>query len=142
MSLIWTQNMSVRIKRFDDDHKELIRFVNELQDAIQAGQANGTIDPVEIEAVLYRMENYASYHFAAEEAAMRNTGFPGLEGHRVEHKKFIAIVADMSDRYLGSNDVEDAGEIAQFLFDWIVDHVYQIDGKYVDHLHKHENDYK
>jgi hemerythrin len=138
MSLIWTQNLSVRIKRFDDDHKELIRFVNELQDAIHAGQAKGTVDPVEIETVLHHMENYACYHFAAEEEAMQKTGFPGLEEHRAEHRKFIAVVADMSDRFLGSNDPQHAIEIAEFLYNWIVAHMYQMDGKYVDHLHAHE----
>jgi hemerythrin-like metal-binding protein len=138
MSLIWTRNLSVKIEQFDEDHKKLIRFINELQEAIQDAQAKGAIDPVEIEVILHRLENYSLYHFSAEETAMEQTGFPGLEEHRAEHKKFIEIVAGWSERFKESRDPKDAGEIAEFLYNWIVDHVYQIDGKYIDHLHEHE----
>ncbi|MGA3133137.1 MAG: bacteriohemerythrin [Terracidiphilus sp.] len=140
MSLIWTQNMSVRIEQFDDDHKKLIRYVNELQSQIQDAKATGTIDPVEIEVIFHRMENYAKFHFSSEEKAMEKTGFPGLEEHRADHRNFIATVAKMSERFLGSNDLKHADEIMQFLHAWITDHVYRVDGKYVDHLHKHEYD--
>ena len=137
MALIWTQNMNVGIKQFDDDHKKLIRYANELQDAIQYPPAQGTVDPVEIEVILHRMENYARWHFRGEEAAMEKTGFPGLEEHRGEHLKFIANVAEMTKRFMGSSNPRHALEIAEFLYNWIVDHVYQMDGRYVDYLHDH-----
>jgi hemerythrin len=138
MALMWTQNLSVGIKQFDDDHKTLIRFVNELQSEIQDARAKGIIDPVEIEVIFHRMENYAKWHFSSEEKAMEKTCFPGLEEHRAQHQKFIATVTKMSARCLGSNDLKHADEIVQFIHAWITDHVYQMDGKYVDHLHKHE----
>lgn len=140
MSLIWTQNMSVRIEQFDDDHKRLIRYVNELQSEIQDAKAKGAIDPVEIEVIFHRMENYAKFHFSSEETAMEKTGFPGLDEHRAAHQNFIATVTKMSERCLGSNDLKHADEIVKFLHAWITDHVYRVDGKYADHLHKHEID--
>jgi hemerythrin len=128
--------MSVGIARFDEDHKRLIRYVNELGDAIQDGKSKGAIDPVEIEVILHRMENYARAHFLAEEKVMEITGYPGLEEHRAEHRKFIATVAEISGRCLGSSQQKCANEIAQFLYDWIINHVYQVDGLYVEHLRK------
>lgn len=137
MAFIWTQNMSVGIRQFDDDHKKLIRYANELQYAIQDARDKGTLDPVEIEVILHRMENYARWHFRSEEAAMEKTGYPELEVHRGEHRKFIAKVAEMTKRFMGSSNPQHAAEIAEFLYNWIVDHVYRIDGEYVDHLHDH-----
>lgn len=141
MALIWTENMSVGIKQFDDEHKKLIRSANELQNAIQDARAKGAVDPVEIEVILHRMENYARFHFRGEEVAMEKTGFPGLEAHRGEHRKFIAKVAEMTERFMGSNDPQHATEIARFLHDWIVDHVYQMDGMYVHYLHDHATEW-
>jgi hemerythrin len=68
---------------------------------------------------------------------MEKTGFPGLEEHRGEHLKFIANVAEMTKRFMGSSNPRHALEIAEFLYNWIVDHVYQMDGRYVDYLHDH-----
>jgi len=137
MALMWTENLSVGIKRFDEDHKRLIRSVNELQSEIEDARAKGRIDPVEIELILHRMENYAIWHFSSEEKAMDTTGFPGLDEHRTAHQNFIAIVAKMSERCMGSNDLKHADEIVQFIHAWITNHVYQMDGKYADHLHAH-----
>ena len=141
MSLIWTHNLSVGIRRFDEDHKKLIEFVNALQKAIYDAQADGVINPVEIDVALRRMKRHANLHFADEEAAMEKSSFPGLEEHRAEHLKFNAVVADMTKRYTGSSELHHADEIAQFLSDWVTDHVYRVDAKYVDHLHKHELDW-
>ena len=93
MILMWTDNLSVGVKNLDDDHRRLIRLINELHGVIQDVDANGKIPVEEIEIALHRLENYFSYHCLEEERLMEQTGFPELREHRQQHQKFFATIA-------------------------------------------------
>jgi hemerythrin len=134
MLLIWTDNLSVGVKEFDDDHKRLIRMINELHGALQDVDAEGKIAEVEIEIALHRLENYFTTHCLSEEKSMERTGFPGLKEHRQEHQKFFAAVAEMSQRFRGSRNPRHATELMQFMYDWQTDHIFVTDKKYTLHL--------
>jgi hemerythrin-like metal-binding protein len=134
MLLMWTENLSVGVKRFDEDHKRLIRMINELHGALQDVDAQGKIAEDEIEIALHRLENYFTTHCLQEEARMAETGYPGLEEHRQEHQKFFARVAEMSQRFRGSRDPRYATELMQFMYDWLTDHIFVIDRQYTAHL--------
>jgi len=44
MSLIeWSPAYSVKVKKFDDQHKKLIELINQLHDAMKAGQGNAML---------------------------------------------------------------------------------------------------
>ena len=79
---------SVGVKEFDDDHKRLIRRINEMHGIIRDGNSTGKIEAEEIEIALHRLENYFQYHCLKEEEAMVKVGFSGLEEHRQEHAHF------------------------------------------------------
>lgn len=134
MLLLWTDNLSVGIKGFDEDHRRLIRMINELHMVIQDVDANGKIPVEEIEIALHRLENYFSYHCLEEERLMEQTGYPELREHRLEHQKFFATVAEMSQRFLGSSEPAHATEVMQFMYDWLTNHIFAIDMKYSAHL--------
>jgi hemerythrin-like metal-binding protein len=134
MALLWTGHISVGIKQFDDDHRLLIKYVNELQNAIREGEAKGRIDPVEMEIVLHRMFNYARGHCLEEERLMEKTGFPGLAAHHAEHGKFLNMILEMSEKFQGSTDLGHARQIADFLYNWITEHIFRMDRAYSEHL--------
>jgi hemerythrin len=134
MLLLWTDNLSVGIDQFDEDHKRLIAIINELHSAIQAVDGNGQIEKEEIEIVLQRLENYIRYHCDREELFMAKTHYPDFESHRQEHLRLNVMIADMTDRFHGSTSPEDAAEIMQFLYDWLTNHIFVVDKKYSSHL--------
>jgi hemerythrin-like metal-binding protein len=134
MLLMWTENLSVSVKNFDDDHKRLIRMINELHGAIEDVDAEGKIAEEEIEIALHRLENYFQYHCLREEEMLAKTGYAGLEEHQQEHQKFFATVAEMARRFRGSRDPRHATELMQFMFDWLSDHIFVTDRKYTLHL--------
>ncbi len=135
MLLVWTGNLSVGVKEFDDDHKRLLRMINELGAAIRAAGAHGPVEEEEIEITLHRLENYTQYHCAREEELMAKTRFPDIEDHRREHQFFFATIAEMSQRFRGSTDPRHATELMQFMYDWLTNHIYVTDMKYASHLH-------
>jgi hemerythrin len=130
MLLMWTGNLSVGVPEFDDDHKRLIRMVNEMHGLIQDANLKGKIDAEEIEIALHRLQNYFQYHCLREEKAMELAGFKGLDEHRREHTQFMAKIKEMALRFGGSTDPKNATEIVDFLHDWLITHVHETDMKY------------
>lgn len=134
MLLIWTDNLSVGIKAFDDDHKRMIRIINELHHEVVEGKIRGKVSPEEIEIQLHRLQNYTIYHCALEEKVLEVTGYPNLEAHKQEHAELIAKIADMSLRFRRSTNPADAEEIMNFAYEWLRDHIFTQDREYVEHL--------
>jgi hemerythrin len=134
MILMWTDNLSVGVKYFDDDHKRLIRMINELHGAIQDVDAQGMVAEEEIEIALHRLENYFKYHCLQEEVFMAKVAFPELEQHKLQHKEFFDRVAVMSQSFRGSRNPAHAAELMQFMYDWLTNHIYITDKKYGDYL--------
>jgi hemerythrin-like metal-binding protein len=135
MLLMWTDNLSVGVKDFDDDHKRLIRMINELHGVLQDVNAQGKIAAEEIEIALHRLENYFKTHCMNEERIMEQTGFPELRDHRHKHKKFLATIEEMQTRFRNSTNPAHATEIMQFMYDWLTDHIFVTDKQYTLHLH-------
>ena len=134
MLLMWTENLSVGVKTFDDDHKRLIRMINELHGALEDVDAHGKIAEEEIVIALHRLENYFTTHCLREEKIMEQTGYSGLQEQRLEHQKFFATVAEMSQRFRGSQEPKHAADLMQFMYDWLTDHIFVIDRKYTMYL--------
>jgi hemerythrin len=135
MRLMWTDNLRVGIKDFDEDHKRVLRMINELNSAIQDSAVTGQIEPVEMEIALHRLDNYTRYHCAQEELCMTLTAYPDLEQHKKEHAKLAALIGDLQGRCQGSTNPKDAAEIERFVHEWIIDHIFVTDRRYTAHLH-------
>ncbi len=134
MLLTWTDDLSVGIRDFDDDHKRVIRIINELHDAVQDSAVTGKIAAAEMEIALHRLENYLQYHCAQEELLMEMTDYPELEEHKKEHAKLALLIKDMHSRFHGSTDPKHATEIMKFVYDWLIDHILVTDKRYASHL--------
>ncbi len=139
MKLLWTKNMSVGIPQLDEDHKRLIRFVNELEMAIDGSLYSGIVDAAEFEITFHRMENYARQHFAAEESLMQSLHFPGIEVHKTAHCGFLHKTDELKKQYSGSTSPRDAQKIVKFLCAWITDHDYLMDSQYADFLYEQKH---
>jgi hemerythrin-like metal-binding protein len=131
---MWTDVLSVGVKEFDEDHKRLIRMINEMHGVLQNADEKGEIPEEEIEIALHRLQNYFNGHCHREELAMAKAGYPDLEAHREEHQKFIAVVTEMSFHYQGSKSAQDGRDMMQFMYDWLTNHIFVTDRKYTQHL--------
>jgi hemerythrin len=131
---MWTDNLSVGVKYFDEDHKNLIRFINELHGAIQDVDTDGKIAEEEIEIALHRLENYFQYHCIQEEVFMSKIIYPEIEDHKKSHQYFFSRVEVMSQSFRGSRNPQHAIELMQFMYDWLTNHINITDRKYGDYL--------
>jgi hemerythrin len=122
----WSPTFSVKVKKFDDQHKKLVDLVNQLHDAMKAGQGN-----VALGAILQQLINYTATHFKDEEQVMQANGYPDLAKHKTIHADLVKQVLDLQKKF----QTGEAGgvltmKVLSFLKDWLVTHIQGEDKKY------------
>jgi len=122
----WTPDFSVGVSSLDTDHKVLISLINQLDDAIRAGEPRETVNRV-LDALL----DYTDYHFAREEALMRACGYPEIDAHMRTHATLRAQVHDIRDRYRRNPESMHSREVLAFLKNWLTAHIVGRDRLYV-----------
>jgi hemerythrin-like metal-binding protein len=121
----WTDECSVGVRQFDDDHKMLFSIANELHDGILAGTIDGTLNDA-----LNRLDAYTKLHFKHEEDMFERTGYPNANTHKglheIDQKMFASIRSDMAHVDRGQL----AMELAMVLKGWLLLHIQEEDKKY------------
>jgi hemerythrin len=127
--MAWTEEMSVRVKVLDDDHKTLIEMLNELNDGIETGRAKAAL-----ESVIEKLSNYTRIHFAREERMFAQTGYAGGPAHKAEHALLARRVMNLQARFESGQSRELGMETMAFLKSWLTDHIMGSDQRYGPHL--------
>lgn len=130
----WTEVMSVGLKELDDDHKQIIKAINELE----ANAGNESRSQV-VRQCLLGLRRYAEFHFAREEKVLGVCNFPGLEVQQSEHRDFIDQIRSVSERF--DDDPESTcafvnEELLTFLRDWLTHHILIEDMAYKPYVEK------
>jgi hemerythrin len=125
MALIeWNPAYSVKVKKFDDQHKKLVELINQLHDAMKSGQGNTSIG-----VVLQSLVAYTGTHFADEIKLMQTHGYPELVKHQAEHDKFVKQVVEFQQKFKDGTAMLTM-TVLSFLKDWLVKHIQGEDKKY------------
>ena len=127
--MTWTEEMSVKVKVLDDDHKTLIAMLNSLNEGIESGHARKTL-----ESVIEKLSNYTRIHFAREEKMFEQTGYPMGQAHKAEHALLARRVMNLQARFEAGQSRELGMETMAFLKSWLTDHIMGSDQKYGPHL--------
>jgi hemerythrin len=122
--LNWTPDLSVGIDRIDREHRKIVAFLNELYEAMQAGQGREALGKVLNELLLY-----TKTHFATEERCMAAHGYPDTEDHKRRHEKMAEKVKALHEQYR-EGSLTSPIQITNFLKDWLAKHIRETDRKY------------
>ncbi len=120
----WTQDLETGIKVIDDQHKRLVEFINELDDACRTGNADET------NHVMEGLLNYTVTHFEFEESLQEKAGYPFLKAHQRIHELFMKKVAAFRERAGKGENV--APELLTLLQGWLVNHIKGEDRDYIE----------
>jgi hemerythrin len=125
-NLEWTSALAVGIPLVDDQHKALIRHLNELAVAIAKRQGE-----TEVQATLTFLVDYTHLHFTTEEKHMAATAYPGLAAQKVEHEHFRSLLCTFHE------DLEEEGvtkaladSINTLLMRWLTKHICFMDREF------------
>ncbi|MGV8121503.1 MAG: bacteriohemerythrin [Candidatus Xenobiia bacterium LiM19] len=122
--ITWSDKISVHVKEFDEHHKKLVGYVNDINDAMQKGKGKEVIPPI-----LVKLMNYTKVHFSREEEMMKKYSYPEYAEHKSAHDRLITEVEKLKLEYeKGSLSVPI--KMLNFLHMWLVDHIQHTDRRY------------
>jgi hemerythrin len=120
----WTKDLESGITVIDDQHKRIVDFINELDDACRTGNTDET------NHVMEGLLNYTVTHFEFEERLQEKAGYQYLKAHQRIHELFMKKVAAFRERAGKGEDV--APELLILLQGWLVNHIKGEDRDYVE----------
>jgi hemerythrin len=120
----WDSQLSVNISQFDEHHRQLIGYINQLHDAMTQGKGKDVAGKI-----LDGLIAYTRFHFASEEALMQKYNYPRYLKHKALHEALTRQVIDFQGRYL-TGQLGIGIPLSQFLKDWLTNHILGEDIKY------------
>jgi hemerythrin len=126
----WTDAYAVNIMIIDNQHKQLVDMINGLHEAMRTGKGNEVLGEM-----VNGLAKYALHHFTQEEKYMTQHAYPGLAAHKVEHEAFKKKVGEIQKK-MGEQKFGLTMEVMNFLKDWLVKHILEVDKKYAPFLNE------
>jgi hemerythrin-like metal-binding protein len=120
----WSDELSTKVKVFDDQHKKLLGLVNDLY----ANMAQGKGKEV-MQKTLSGLVDYTRTHFASEEEMMTRHKYLGYLSHKAEHDRLTKQAADLLQKLQAGEPVMSV-HVMRFLKDWLEQHIMKIDKQY------------
>lgn len=117
--IVWDDRFSVGIKTVDEQHKGLVRQVNELREAMKRGEGKA-----KVASLLKFLGEYALDHFAAEERLMTLHKYPKFEEHKKIHEAFKADFGRLAQELSSAAKASLLSiEVERRLSNWLVQHI-------------------
>ncbi|MFZ5981389.1 MAG: bacteriohemerythrin [Candidatus Zixiibacteriota bacterium] len=136
MSLInWDENFSIHNEKIDNQHKRLIAIINQLHDAIVNGNAKDVLGNI-----ISDLYDYAKVHFSSEEALFEKYNYSKIEEHKKSHRILCLSVERYQDMFY-KNKLS-VNEFANFMANWLIDHLMVEDREFGQTLKKIEQTQK
>ena len=129
MALVsWSDTYSVKVKRFDEQHKQILTLLNRLHDARSVGRGREVVGEVLAELIAYTKS-----HFSNEEKLMQSQYYPGYLPHCHEHAELVRKVTEIQTGFAAGR-IFISQEVLAFLKGWLERHIRGTDMKYGAHL--------
>ena len=114
--LQWKPEFSVGIESIDDEHRDMIRLINDIYAKLDAHA-----DPVQIDECLGDIFSAISMHFALEERMMKNCGHESYDAHKEDHEELLDQIRDLMDEFV-ADPAAGATQLEHRLSDWFSKH--------------------
>jgi hemerythrin len=123
--LEWTPDLSVGIDVIDGQHKRIVDYINQLN------EARIRRDRHVIAQVIEELVDYTLSHFSFEESMMEEAHYRFLAPHKRVHELFVRRVGEYQLRFKAGEDVEIvAGDMQNTLVTWLMNHIKREDMDY------------
>ncbi len=127
MALIeWTPALEVGLEEMDRQHRQLVKILNELHQAMQAGGRQR-----DLVRVMDELIQYTKFHFSTEERLMAEAAYPGLPRHKQTHQALTAKVEEYAAGVLKGRATISLS-ILQFLKEWLNRHILGTDREFAE----------
>ncbi len=124
----WKNDYSIGIDVIDKQHRHLLEIGSRIMDLADAKDGFDHYD--EIIKVLQELKEYTVYHFGFEEEMMQRYGYEHYDTHKFEHYFVIKKIQKFEREDLDEKQSETILKLAEFISDWIANHILYEDMKY------------
>jgi len=124
----WDERLSVDIPEIDELQKKMFALLNVLIDL-----KNKSKDAKECSNMVAEINEYSRYFFSKEEEHLKKSGYPEINSHAKEHRKFIKMTISLRRQVTEDKENLTYESIKQ-MRDWLVDHIITSDLLYVPFL--------
>ncbi|MEA1910641.1 MAG: bacteriohemerythrin [Spirochaetota bacterium] len=121
----WDDSYSLGIPILDDEHKKLLRLLNNFLSSIHTKDEKSII-----KTTFDSLLEYTQEHFANEEAFMSKHKYPDLKKHKKEHIRLTKEAVQLNE----NKDYIFSDNIADFLISWLTNHIMGTDKKYAEFI--------
>ncbi len=121
--LNWTHDLDTGIDWIDEQHQQIVDYINELYEA-REGNDHGQVGEV-----IEKLADYTVNHFSEEEEMMEAAGYRLTDLHKKVHEKFIAEVTALQKRHNAGQDASE--DLLKMLENWLFSHIRSNDHGYV-----------
>ncbi|WP_419785430.1 bacteriohemerythrin [Pseudodesulfovibrio sp.] len=129
--MVWSDKLSVGINSIDEQHKKLVRMINQLNTAMKERKSQNVLMDI-----VKGLEEYVAVHFDFEEKIFDKFHYPNTESHKALHRQFVEQVVNFR-KDLSAGRATVSLDIMRFLKDWLVDHIMGTDAQYGPFMKKH-----
>jgi hemerythrin len=140
MNISWNNSMSVCNDALDNDHQNLIRIFNNLDECFESPTDKDTL-----RLELVELEKCMKLHFAREEVILSKVNYPNKHEHFEKHhdlkrqlKAFITLLPFINEH---NKDIPPEGNFINILRQWLTDHVLNEDLKIKPYLSQFPRDF-
>ncbi len=130
----WIEKYSVGVKALDEQHQHFFEMANEI--IKMTGKEN--VPREDLLVKITDLNDYAIYHFTTEENFFKHYVYPDakahIEAHRIYEEKMDKFIAEAEKE--GSDTKKMTIEIAEFAGSWLMNHIMDIDQKYIEFMHE------
>ena len=120
----WRNSYSVGVEKFDDEHKVLLRLINEMLLVMQDHQ---TVNHLSV--TINKLIQYSQEYFGNEEKAMAEINYPKLDEHKAIHAELLNEVTAYKKR-IDNRDEKAIQGLYHFLRGWLITHIVKEDKQY------------
>ncbi len=132
MTIEWDESLSTGIDEIDNQHKEIINRIVEIQN-----KANESMSMEEIDEAVRFIGGYVFEHFSKEEEKMIKYKYPNYDSHKAEHMSFLKSFMFLKKM------TKESGITSMIILaiqnqvvDWLVKHITSVDKEMATFLRK------
>ena len=121
----WDESLSVGNELIDEEHKTLIRKINDVSEAISKGMGES-----QVAKTIEFLRDYSIQHFNSEEKIMTEKKYPQMQEHLKMHSEFIDTINDIEKDYREEGATKElTNTINNLLINWLKNHIKETDKK-------------
>ncbi len=130
MATLWRDNLVVGVAEIDNEHKTLVKALDDLLAACATGQGRA-----HVAKTLDFVHEYTKTHFGHEEQLQMQYKYPDMNAHKRLHATYVANIVSLTKELEATGGgIIFVQKVTKTLGDWLLNHISTEDKKVGAHI--------